>query len=591
MISIFELGEIISYGGYYGRFDIMSKDKNKFVPFGRDFQIIRIVQQVETEEFFIKFATQFGDKVITKEIPRSELDARGIEKLNAVGFDIRTAEPSIFQAKVAADEEEYLSRNKKIYICHFFVGWEDVKNKDIHGLKAPDGIAYKSYNHIGNVESEYRGVWDIKPRGISDGQTDFIKEEVTGFIPCEVMVMVGLSAVVQGMLKTHVHTTNPIVHLVNDSSSGKTTAAMLAVSVAGVPDIHSTSLFMSCNATYNALITRMVGNTGMPVAMDELSKYKGDFSSAVYALSDGRDKDRLNRNAELKKTDKNHTFATTIISTGECSLLDRCNNNTGLKARVIELNASFTKDAAHANRIKDGCYRNCGYLAPKLAMYATKKGIDYVVGLHRKWSEQVSARIPDNPIRDRIGAQIAIIMTAGELANAALKLDFDLKKALDFILEASGDKLKSTDMATEAYYKFTDYAKSNPNHFTRFFHRNGEVTPCCVTGCEIWGRIDSGLNKPDDRGTVVGEISFTEQGFAHISKVLGYEDYKLLIKQLKNGGFLNCEKSKTYRKRKLSQRDNSMTKLFVLKEFDDSEIEASDSFTEIDDDYDNPFED
>ncbi|MCE3338431.1 DUF927 domain-containing protein, partial [Staphylococcus aureus] len=54
-------------------------------------------------------------------------------------------------------------------------------------------------------------------------------------------------------------------------STGKSTAAALAVSVAGNPTKGNETLFRSWNATRNALEGYLSNNYGIPIVFDELS--------------------------------------------------------------------------------------------------------------------------------------------------------------------------------------------------------------------------------------------------------------------------------------------------------------------------------
>lgn len=78
----------------------------------------------------------------------------------------------------------------------------------------------------------------------------------------------------------------------------------------------------------------------------------------------------MNKEGQIKDSGK---WLTTILSTGEASLLSKANQNIGLKVRLTELsNVNWTKNADHANRIKAGVLENYGHAAPRIA---TKLGV------------------------------------------------------------------------------------------------------------------------------------------------------------------------------------------------------------------------
>ena len=91
---------------------------------------------------------------------------------------------------------------------------------------------------------------------------------------------------------------------------------------------------------------------------------------------------------------------------------------------------------------------------------------------------------------------------------------------------------------------------------------------------EVYGRIDKNMNKSyDDNKVIVCEYGFTREAFKKIVLSLGYEDEKVLLKKLKQAGYLNHEQGKMYRKRKLRKDDSSNTNMYVLYEFEDTSAE------------------
>ncbi|MDM5509887.1 DUF927 domain-containing protein, partial [Staphylococcus aureus] len=81
------------------------------------------------------------------------------------------------------------------------------------------------------------------------------------------------SSLVTAFLKYHnnVEFSGTIFSFTGQSSTGKSTAAMLAASVAGNPTKGTENLFRSWNATRNALEGYLSGNYGVPIVLDELS--------------------------------------------------------------------------------------------------------------------------------------------------------------------------------------------------------------------------------------------------------------------------------------------------------------------------------
>ena len=115
--------------------------------------------------------------------------------------------------------------------------------------------------------------YDLTPKGTFDNWFNMYLEEVKGSLLLELAVVFGISALVTSFLK-HKHDVEfagIIFSFTGQSSTGKSTAAALAVSVAGNPTKGNETLFRSWNATRNALEGYLSNNFGIPIVFDELS--------------------------------------------------------------------------------------------------------------------------------------------------------------------------------------------------------------------------------------------------------------------------------------------------------------------------------
>lgn len=92
----------------------------------------------------------------------------------------------------------------------------------------------------------------------------------------ELAVVMGLASAVVGFISREMSMENIIAHIINDSSTGKTTACQLAISVFGSPVIKGNGLMLSWNGTVNAIQRSLTGNNGVVIALDEVSMSRGD---------------------------------------------------------------------------------------------------------------------------------------------------------------------------------------------------------------------------------------------------------------------------------------------------------------------------
>ena len=204
-----------------------------------------------------------------------------------------------------------------------------------------------------------------------------IKEDVIGHPPLELIVSISLSSVLLGYIGEELSLDTQIVHLYGNSTTGKSTALKLAISLFGYPDVKKNGLFSTYNATENALIKQLEGIKGVPFAFDEISMSKSNnFSDMIYKISNGVDKCRLNKNSEQIKKEP---WLTTIMSNGEKSLVRSANKNAGIQIRVLEFdNIVWTKNSEHSEKINSIILNNYGHLGFEFAQYIMDLDKEYI---------------------------------------------------------------------------------------------------------------------------------------------------------------------------------------------------------------------
>lgn len=318
----------------------------------------------------------------------------------------------------------YEESKAPIAYIHSGLGWSEYEDRKI----------FKAHSAIG-IESTYNGKIDIKPKGSSDEWKDIIKEYAMPQIPLQLAIALGLSAVTAGFLENEISETL-LVHIFGESSRGKTTAAMLAVSTAGNPNvIAKNTLICDYNDTPNYRISMLAKNHGYPIVYDELSKAKSnDYTEFVYNVTNSKERGRLNSNATQKDVD---TWCTTVISTGESSLLAKCNNNSGLLVRVLEICPDeITASAEQAEALKEGIIRNYGWANRTLAEYYLENPKNVSV-IFNKYRELLKKEIPiHNGLVNRLIKKLAVILTSAYFGKKALGLDFDTKAIKKMLIEA-----------------------------------------------------------------------------------------------------------------------------------------------------------
>ncbi|MDU6115399.1 MAG: DUF927 domain-containing protein [Paeniclostridium sordellii] len=402
--------------------------------------------------------------------------------------------------------------------------------------KYEDTEIYKLYKCIG-IDSTYEGDKEIKPKGSRETYIKMIKEDILGYPQLELILSIGLSAVVLGYVGEELSLDTQIVHLYGNSTTGKSTALKLAISLFGYPDVKKSGLFSTYNATENALIKQLEGIKGVPFAFDEISMSKTkNFTDMIYKISNGVDKARLNKNSEQVKKEP---WLTTIMSNGEKSLVGSANKNAGIHVRVLEFESiMWTKSSEHSERINSVILDNYGHLGFEFAEYLMDLGKDHIYEEYYKIKLKLKSIFEKNNIKDnfidrRIN-KISIIILTMQLFEKMMTITIDKNKILRLIIGAERESIKQRNFDKSFIKYFKEYVSSNKVRFSKD------------------KKID---NVRDYIGNIKIKDKYLEfeilpEKFKEIVKEGGFEDDKVVLKELKKSGYLECEKDRYTRKRK-----------------------------------------
>ena len=112
----------------------------------------------------------------------------------------------------------------------------------------------------------------------------------------------------------------------------------------------------------------------------------------------------------------------------------------------MELKTPFTKDAAHAQRIEDGCQKYYGHGANILAAHMLEVGQKAVITIYKKWHDSFSTSLDceDMQLAGRFTSTFAApILATAELINAAWGFDIDLDSIKGYLLEYLSEKVQA----------------------------------------------------------------------------------------------------------------------------------------------------
>ncbi len=433
---------------------------------------------------------------------------------------------------------QYQEQKLPLDYLHFGLGWTELENK----------LVFQHFNAF-PVDSYYAGNLSIEPKGSYNGWRDTIIKYAMSKTALQLGIIIGLSAVTAGFLKD-VLDGSVFIHIFGDSSKGKTTLAMLAESTAGNPNnISPNTLMCDWSDTANYKISVLKQNFGFPVVFDELSKStESNLSEFCYNIANGREKGRLSSNSV--RTDTNN-WCTTILSTGEASLLARCNRNNGLLVRVIELQLDdITESANYAENLKNGILGNYGFANLILAEYILKN-TESVLEFYRIWRDRLTSNLGiSNPIVARLSKKIAVIMLTAEISSHVLELDFDIDGIEQIFIEAV--KSQCIDNAFDSSEKLIQFIledlAANPEHYQEI-KTNSPFSEISRNRIAVIKSIKPIAINEDEE--CEKEINFFPNGFERLIKSGGFTDVNMCLNDLKKRHYLYTEKGHNSVKRKI----------------------------------------
>ena len=255
----------------------------------------------------------------------------------------------------------------------------------------------------------------------------------------------------------------------------------------------------------------------------------------IYKIANGVEKSRLNSKSEQIKKEP---WLTTIMSNGEKSLVGSADKNAGIHVRVLEFESvMWTKSSEHSEKINSIILDNYGHLGFEFAQYLMDLGKEYINKEYYKTKSKLKSifekrRIKDNFIDRRIN-KIAIIILTMQLFERMMNIKMNRNKVLQLILNTEIESIKQRNFDKSFMKYFKEYVSSNKVRFSKD------------------KKID---NVRDYIGNIKGkdnylEIEILPEKFKEIVKEGGFEDDKVVLKELKKSGYLECEKDRYTRKR------------------------------------------
>ncbi|HDK8982013.1 cassette chromosome replicative helicase [Staphylococcus rostri] len=376
--------------------------------------------------------------------------------------------------------------------------------------------------------------YDLQPKGTFKDWWEMYLKQVKGNLLLELAVVFAASSLVTAFLKTRheVEFAGTIFSFMGNSSTGKSTAAALAVSIAGNPTKGSNTLFRSWNGTRNALEGYLSSNFGVPIVLDELSAatFK-DTTGLLYSLAEGQGRQRSNIDGNVKEL-KN--WGTTVISTAEHSILNDSARNDGLNVRTIEISEAFTTSADNADAIKRATSVNYGHIMPLIAEYLLKRGNEVIKWFHAEhdwFKNQLKNETSNTGIR--MFKRYAVIATSARIFERVIAVPIGIDAVREYLVSYHLESVSERSLAEKSIEVIVQFVAQNRGKFS-------EDTKLS-TMIENYGLIEL---KEDHI-----QVKILKNVFKNMLNENQFQDVNIVIDALRDKGYIHSDRNRKTTKR------------------------------------------
>lgn len=510
--------------GKYGIYK-MDKDHHRyFVPIGGAVYVEDTITDIDTcEQYMTLYFDMMDGKRRSIRFPREDLNENKITSLTAYGVQVTKQKASVLIRCIENQEIK-----AKRLLNHNRLGFGVYENRSI----------FKGAEAVGAL-SVYRGNLRISPKGSYDTYLQMIKEEVIGHTPAEFLLTASVSGLLVDYLKEAISVENVVIHLVGESSTGKTTGALMAVASGSAPDFLGNNFVFTFQDTLNSLM-RVIPSS-FPALIDEGSLLSDrDMTQTLYSLCGGVEKKRLTQTMAVNDSSR---FRTALFLTSEKSILSQSNNNSGLLVRNFEfVNVVWTKSAESADRIKDIASENYGHIIPKVAKWLLNQKKETIVECVAREVKGIVRRAREegyyNNLTERSAKQSALILVAVDIVSDVLKVRLNKEAIQSFMEEHSlVNNIEKVSIGIRAMEWLLQVLAKSQTQFIR-----GKATE---TGNNCRGRLEDVkpyLLKNGQKCSLKLYVSQTE--FINILKEGKFSESQTILKEWKECGYLQAQKDR-----------------------------------------------
>ena len=485
------------------------------------FEVTKVLSDLNSsdETALIRMYTRSGDKSFS--LPMQYFTKKSFSS-NMIGKGLEIKDDPDFMAAIL----EYAMNSKiraPIEYTYDTLGWKDFQGDRVYLahkiISANDVIEQSVYKHDSRISPS--GSYESWREGI----IPFLSRPTVALA-----LIIGASATIMPLLKDiGVFSETPIFALIGRSSSYKTTMMKMMASIYGNPQIGD-GVIDSMIDTTNYFFSNLGKKNGFLHCIDDISAAQNhDFTNELYSISMGKGRGRNDSNGTPKNID---TWCTTVVYTGETSILEQTNKNKGLYARVIELNFEWLSVEDDIDGFYNTINNNFGVaLDPLVKTILTLSNEEILTLFNSSVALSTKTLKPANSFDERISIHYAILLTTLEICNIAWDLSIETKPLLSLFKETYDDNLPPTDPVEEAKEKLIEQILVHGKMFVKDPDKN-------TFSQSLWGVY--GTHKH------LKCLWIIKGKFEEMAKAAKIPSIKALQRQLADAGFLIRDSSNHY---------------------------------------------
>ena len=469
------------------RIQVQNIKTGKYYDFCEEVYVRKIFVDLFSGRCNVEICIEKPNRTVPIIIPRDEVDKNIVKTLRAIDFKLIDTPLHAEMVNTILEDSE---KNATYVFTHDRLGFHTLHDEQM----------FFAYNPIGSTNqeiacSEHYLPKMTKPSGTYEAWHDLMTTYALGRPELELALALSAVAPIAHLLtEKNVLDLVPVIAFIGKSSTSKTTTLKMIASVFGAPNLRD-GILSNLNATDSAFCELLSNRNGYPTLIDETSILpKWDFASTLYNIPTGRSKLRCDSNGNLKET-KNYSGC--IFLTGEYSLFEQlgCDDNSGIRARLVEFGYQWASSAEHAEAIEKGCRENYGTAVYPLIEWLVANQDDLAVAYQKrrkKIKDELAKRAPQlTGISERVIKTYALILLGASVVKAALDLELDyaaIKKLLvdHFVANYSDAKTEKEDPSEQIY----DYLMQQVVKNTTYYPPKEEISDMrTVYGIQDFGVI------------------------------------------------------------------------------------------------------